>query len=104
MNSHALLACCLLGALAGPASAGEDDGLQFHDDYYAGFAQGVYYGLLLRGEDYEVAWCMKSELGYEAKSLGSGEEFQQRIEGLLSHCRAQSLQRSGPEPNSDTET
>ena len=32
-----------------------DDGLEFHDDYYLGFSQGAYYGLMLAGVDYNVA-------------------------------------------------
>ena len=91
----AVMACALLASLSAGADDGDrddggHDGPRFHDDYYEGFAQGVYYGLLLRGEDYEVAWCMKSELGYEAKSLGAGGDFQKKIEELLSRCREKS--------------
>jgi len=57
------------------------------DDYYYGFSQGVYYGLLLAGEDYQAAWCMKSELEYEAPNLGTGGEFQQKLDQLLAECR-----------------
>lgn len=64
-----------------------DDGLEFHDDYYLGFSQGAYYGLMLAGVDYDVAWCMKSELAYEAAAMGSGGEFQEKIEQMLSACR-----------------
>jgi hypothetical protein len=86
-----LMACALLACLAADAGDGDrHDAPQFHDDYYEGFAQGVYYGLLLRGEDYAVAWCMKSELGYEAKSLGAGGDFQNNIESLLARCRENS--------------
>jgi hypothetical protein len=83
----ASLAC--LSADAGDVNGDRDyhEAPQFHDDYYEGFAQGVYYGLLLRGEDYAIAWCMKSELGYEAKSLGTGGDFQKNIESLLARCR-----------------
>lgn len=91
MKRMALMACALLAGLSAVADDSDrDDGPRFHDDYYEGFAQGVYYGLLLRGEDYEVAWCMKSELGYEAKSLGTGGDFQKKIEELLSRCRGNS--------------
>jgi hypothetical protein len=95
MDRMVLMACTLLACLSADAGDGDSDGNghelpQFHDDYYEGFAQGVYYGLLLRGEDYAVAWCMKSELGYEAKSLGTGGDFQKNIEGLLQRCRENS--------------
>lgn len=59
----------------------------FGEEYYLGFSQGAYYGLMLAGEDYHVAWCMKSELEYEAAGLGSGGEFQAKLEGLLDRCR-----------------
>ena len=58
-----------------------EDGLVFHDDYYLGFSQGAYYGLMLAGVDYDVAWCMKSELAYEASAMGSGGEFQEKMNG-----------------------
>jgi hypothetical protein len=51
-------------ALLSPALTA-DDGLEFHEDYYLGFSQGAYYGLMLAGVDYDVAWCMKSELAFE---------------------------------------
>jgi hypothetical protein len=87
----ALMACALLASFSAVADDGDrQDSPRFHDDYYEGFAQGVYYGLLLRGEDYAIAWCMKSELGYEAKSLGTGGDFQKNIESLLARCRENS--------------
>jgi len=95
LMAGALLAC--LSALAADGGADGADSPQFHDDYYEGFAQGVYYGLLLRGEDYAVAWCMKSELGYEAKSLGAGGDFQKKIEGLLARCRENSSGAGEPQ-------
>ncbi len=64
-----------------------DDGLDFHEDYYLGFSQGAYYGLMLAGVDYDVAWCMKSELDYEGAAMGSGGEFQAKIEQMLLDCR-----------------
>ena len=64
-----------------------DDGLEFHDDYYLGFSQGAYYGLMLAGVDYDVAWCMKSELAYAAASMGTGGAFQAKIEQMLVDCR-----------------
>ncbi len=66
-----------------------DDGLDFHEDYYLGFSQGAYYGLMLAGVDYDVAWCMKSELDYEGAAMGSGGEFQAKIEQMLRDCREQ---------------
>lgn len=86
--AFAWLSC--LSAVAQDSTVERDAALPFHDDYYEGFAQGVYYGLLLRDEEYGIAWCMKSELGYEAKSLGTGGDFQKRIEALLERCRASS--------------
>lgn len=62
--------------------------LEVHEDYYAGFAQGAYYGLLLGGEDYDVAWCMRGELEHEARGMGAGAEFQRTMERLLEECRA----------------
>lgn len=64
-----------------------DDGLEFHEDYYLGFSQGAYYGLMLAGVDYDVAWCMKSELAFEAAAMGTGGEFQTKIEQMLRDCR-----------------
>lgn len=61
--------------------------LDVHDDYYAGFSQGAYYGLMLAGEDYHVAWCMRGELEVEARGMGSGAEFQRTLERLLARCR-----------------
>ncbi len=66
-----------------------DDGLDFHEDYYLGFSQGAYYGLMLAGVDYHVAWCMKAELEYEAAAMGSGSEFQAKMEQMLADCREQ---------------
>jgi hypothetical protein len=61
--------------------------LDVHEDYYRGFAQGAYYGLLLAGEDYDVAWCMRGELELEARGMGQGAEFQRTMERLLDGCR-----------------
>jgi hypothetical protein len=33
---------------------------------------------------------MKSELGYEAESLGTGEAFQKKLESMLAKCRSES--------------
>ena len=63
------------------------DGLEFHDDYYLGFSQGAFYGLMLAGVDYDIAWCIKSELSYEASAMGTGGEFQEKIEQMLVDCR-----------------
>lgn len=64
-----------------------DDGLDVDDDYYRGFAQGAYYGLMLAGVDYHIAWCMKVELEYEAEDMGTGADFQRKMESLLDKCR-----------------
>ena len=71
--------------------------LDVHDDYYGGFAQGAYYGLLLAGEDYEVAWCMRGELDFEARGMGTGEDFQRTLESLLASCRAGQPDRQSEE-------
>ena len=42
---------------------------------------------MLAGVDYAVAWCMKSELGYAASAMGTGGEFQAKIEKMLIDCR-----------------
>ncbi len=65
------------------------DGLDFHEDYYLGFSQGAYYGLMLAGVDYDVAWCMKSELAHVGAEMGTGGEFQARMESMLAECREQ---------------
>lgn len=70
-----------------PSLIAQDDGLNFHDDYYLGFSQGVYYGLMLAGTEYDVAWCVKSELAYEAANMGSGGEFQAKLEAIHASCR-----------------
>ncbi|MFQ5983549.1 MAG: hypothetical protein ACE5KS_09270 [Woeseiaceae bacterium] len=90
------LAACL--ALASLATA-EDGGLDVHEDYYRGFAQGAYYGLMLAGEDYHVAWCMKAELEYEAKGMGTGADFQRTMEALLEKCREESNAGIHAEPS-----
>lgn len=62
-------------------------GLDVHEDYYTGFSQGAYYGLMLAGEAYDVAWCMRGELEVAARGMGSGAEFQRTMERLLAQCR-----------------
>jgi hypothetical protein len=81
------LAAGLASLLALSPALTADDGLEFHDDYYLGFSQGAYYGLMLAGVDYNVAWCMKSELAYEAAAMGTGGAFQAKIEQMLVDCR-----------------
>ena len=67
---------------------GRSDGnLDFHDDYYLGFSQGVYYGLMLAGEGYDSAWCVKGELDHAGRALGAGGEFQQKLDAVLASCR-----------------
>lgn len=73
--------------MVSPTLTAQDDGLNLHDDYYFGFSQGVYYGLLLAGTDYDVAWCVKSELAYEAENLGVGGEFQERLKTIHDACK-----------------
>lgn len=70
-----------------PAGTTTAQGPEFHADYYLGFSQGAYYGLMLAGVDYHVAWCMKSELAHEGPAMGTGGEFQARMEKLLADCR-----------------
>jgi malonyl CoA-acyl carrier protein transacylase len=82
--SGAALAAALL--IVSPALIAQDDGLDFHEDYYLGFSQGVYYGLMLAGTDYDVAWCVKSELAYEAEKMGTGSEFQEKLEKIHNAC------------------
>jgi hypothetical protein len=77
-----------LVAVCGSAQTVPEDELRFHTDYYLGFSHGAYYGLMLAGVDYHVAWCMKGELEYEAAGLGTGSEFQQAMDGMLAKCRA----------------
>ena len=61
--------------------------LDVHEDYYRGFAQGAYYGLMLAGEPYDIAWCMRGELEVEARGMGQGADFQKTLERLLADCR-----------------
>jgi hypothetical protein len=84
-GSMMLIACLACS----PVLIAQDDGPRFHEDYYLGFSQGAYYGLMLAGTDYQVAWCMKSELAYEGRTLGTGEEFQSALESILKNCRAE---------------
>lgn len=93
MTLRTVFARLFVFAVLGLSAAGsiaQDDGLQLHDDYYLGFSQGVYYGLLLAGVEYDVAWCMKAELDYEADDMGSGGEFQKKMDAILAKCRAES--------------
>ena len=87
-----VIACCglLIAAVAQSLFyRAELRAVELHEDYYIGFSQGTYYGLMLAGEDYHVAWCMKSELEYEAATLGTGGEFQAGLDALLQECRRQ---------------
>ena len=81
------LAAGLASLIALSPALTADDGLEFHSDYYLGFSQGAYYGLMLAGVDCDVAWCMKSELAFEASAMGTGGEFQAKIEQMLVDCR-----------------
>ena len=62
-------------------------GDQILTDYDRGFAQGAYYGLMLAGASYDVAWCMKYELEARDTELGSGGEFQKVLDATLKTCR-----------------
>ncbi len=81
-------ALAVLLLLAGAPGA-QDDNLRLHDDYYLGFSQGAFYGLMLAGVEYDVAWCVKGELDYEADELGAGSEFQSNIERIYRDCAGQ---------------
>jgi hypothetical protein len=70
-----------------PTLIARDDGLSFHEDYYLGFSQGVYYGLMLAGTEYDIAWCVKGELAHEGGAMGTGSEFQQALETVLRNCQ-----------------
>lgn len=70
-----------------PALIARDAGLGFDEDYYLGFSQGAYYGLMLAGVEYDVAWCVKSELDYEGAQMGTGGEFQSRLNAIYDACR-----------------
>ncbi len=70
-----------------PTLIARDDGLSFHEDYYLGFSQGVYYGLMLAGTEYDIAWCVKGELAFTGVALGTGSEFQQALETVLRNCQ-----------------
>lgn len=84
LNSAIALAVLLM---IPPVLTAQDDGLNFHDDYYLGFSQGVYYGLMLAGTGYDVAWCVKSELAWEAEKMGTGGEFQAKLEAIHKSCQ-----------------
>ncbi len=83
-GSGLVLVAALL--MSSPALIAQDSGLRFHEDYYLGFSQGVYYGLMLAGTDYDVAWCVKSELAYEAANMGAGGEFQAKLDSIHAAC------------------
>jgi len=80
----ATILLCVLGELGA-----QDQNLDLHEDYYLGFSQGAYYGLMLAGIEYEIAWCVKSELAFEGEQIGSGGEFQANIERIYASCREQ---------------
>lgn len=83
MDKVAVMAAILV---ISPTLIAQDDGLNFHEDYYLGFSQGAYYGLLLAGVEYDIAWCVKSELAYEAQRMGTGGEFQAKLEAIHQAC------------------
>ena len=79
------IASLILLVLPGMPGA-QDEHLDLHEDYYLGFSQGAFYGLMLAGVEYDVAWCVKGELDYEADKLGAGGEFQDNIERIFKAC------------------
>ena len=82
-----ILAIAPLILLVLPGTPGaQDEHLGLHEDYYLGFSQGAFYGLMLAGVEYDVAWCVKGELDYEADRLGAGGEFQENIERIYRAC------------------
>ena len=82
-----ILAIALLILLVLPGTPGaQDEHLGLHEDYYLGFSQGAFYGLMLAGVEYDVAWCVKGELDHEADKLGAGGEFQDNIERIYQAC------------------
>ena len=81
-----------------PASGVGDDALNVHPDYYRGFAQGAYYGLMLEGGSYDEAWCLKYELEAQGEDMGTSGEFQAKLDGLLTTCRARVAEQAGPGP------
>ena len=85
MNRSRVLTIALMMGMAPLARS--DTGLEFHDDYYLGFSQGVYYGLMLAGVDYDTAWCVKGELDYVSNDLGIGGAFQETLDATLASCR-----------------
>jgi len=85
--THSRRLLVLLLALASPGTLkAVDEGPKFHEDYYLGFSQGAYYGLMLAGIEYDVAWCVKGELDYAGAGLGSGSDFQENIERIFDSC------------------
>ncbi len=87
MNKSRRAAIVAALLIVSPTLIAQDDGLNFHDDYYLGFSQGVYYGLMLAGAEYDVAWCVKSEIAYEAENMGTGGDFQVKLETILKTCQ-----------------
>ena len=78
-----IAALCLV---LGGAPAAQDETMGFHADYYLGFSHGAFYGLMLTGVEYDVAWCVKGELDFEAEKLGTGSEFQAKMESIYVDC------------------
>ena len=84
MRRHAVIIAALMSG--SPVLIAQDEGLAFDEDYYFGFSQGMYYGLMLAGTEYDVAWCVKSEVADAGSAIGSGGEFQRRLERILQEC------------------
>lgn len=84
---HLLVSAGIASLLVQSPGQAAEPAMEVHEDYYRGFAQGAYYGLMLAGEDYHLAWCMKVELEHAARGMGTGAEFQRTMEALLDRCR-----------------
>ena len=89
MNGFRRTALLLLLLTGSAPPEAQDAAFDFHSDYYLGFSQGAYYGLMLAGVEYDVAWCVKGELEFEAAGLGAGGEFQANIERIYKACSGQ---------------
>lgn len=87
LNKQRILLAIVAWLSVSTFATATNEGLNVHEDYFRGFAHGAYYGLMLAEVDYHVAWCMKAELEFEAEGMGTGAEFQRKMEALLQKCR-----------------
>jgi len=88
MNRIARLSAAAAFAVSPIVLTAQDENPQLAADYFYGFSQGMYYGLMLAGTDYDIAWCVKGEVAYEGEALGSGAEFQEKLERIMRECTA----------------